>query len=182
MLKKMIGSFTLTCTILASSQVLMPTQRADALIIAAFSHDDHTRHDCCIAGLICLFFIPPLGLILNSGSLIDNFDEQLPFLAQTHEGMLLKSELYKIGNSVKVIDGTLQIRTKQFKKIGSEGEIISKEDLLNRVEIIDNDANTDPKEKVNGQIALSRDFVEKVLNQGDYSDSEKDIAFKALCK
>ena len=182
MLKKMIGSFTLACTLLTSSQLLMPAKRADALIIAAFTHNHHAKHDYCLAGIICIFFIPPLGLILNSESLIDDFDKRLEFLAQTNEGNILKSELHKLANSVEVRDGVLQVRKKEYKKIRSQGMVDSKEDLLSRVKLIENDDNLDPQEKVNGQIALSRSFVKKVLDQGDYTESEKNIAYTVLCQ
>ena len=182
MFKKMIGSLTLACTIITSTQILIPAKRADALIIAAFTHNHHARHDYCLAGIICLFFIPPLGLILNADSLVADFDRQLPFLADTNEGMILKSELHQIANSLEVKKGSLRVRNKQYKKIKSEGKINSKKDLLSKVEIINHQGASAPQEEVKSSIALSRSYVESILDQGDYTESEKATAVATLCK
>lgn len=182
MLKKFIGSITLTCVLLTSSQIIVPAQRADGLIIAAFTHNHHARHDYCLAGLICLFFIPPLGLILNSETLVDDFDKQLPFLAQTNEGMKLKSELHTIANCVEIKKGKISVKTKQYKKIKGDGKFNSKDDILSKVNIISMNDGKDSPEQAKAQIALSRDFVEQVLNEGDYTNEERELALKTLCQ
>lgn len=180
MFKKIISKILVFGIITTGISGALPTPKADALILAAIEHHPHQSEKLCICGFLCLFIVPPVGIILDIKSLVKDFDRQLPFLANNLEGMLLKSEITKLARVVKLDKkNRLKINKKELDKVNKEnpGKFIGKEEIKLKVKII---SHEDGKSK--GGIVLEQSLVENILKNGDYTQEETDRAIAVLCE
>ena len=102
-------------------QSLVHGSQANALIVAACTHDPIARENLCCAGICCLFLLFPVGVALDKESINEDFDKKLGFLSQTAEGDELKdliakkAKRKKSSKVTKIDDNRVGVRLSESK-------------------------------------------------------------------
>lgn len=170
---------------LLAAQAIVPSHNANAIIVSIFEEDPQLSDRCCCAGMITLFFCPPLGIALSADEISSKFGNQLEFLKNTAEGQELEKLLLDTASSVVIKGNEIEIKEDQFRNLQEAGYIVPDKALFLKsftlIHIVNRSFFHRTKlSKV--EVYLATDMVKTILAKGDYSDEQIAQAVDVLCR
>ena len=152
---------------LASAVFFTAAQQANGLVVGAVEENKNLF----FAGLALTFIIPPLGIVLNGDSAVQDVYKKLPWLKGTHEGRQIQELIGdEIQSSVTQVERKTKKHTDQDQRQKVAEQVMSAQQHIN----ID-------KKKKRFTLQLSEQKVRQILEDKDYEDAQVEQAVQQLC-